>query len=63
MRTEQAATAVAALMLCPCCCTLEDLLAFERAHEADAPRVGGPPLTECRRCGFTFPSCLSSTGS
>lgn len=53
MRTEQATAA--ALVLCPCCCTLEDLLAFERAHEADAPRVGGPPLANCKRCGFTFP--------
>jgi hypothetical protein len=44
------------LMLCPCCCTLEDLHAFEHAHEADAPRVGGPPLAGCKRCGFIFPA-------
>jgi hypothetical protein len=53
MRNDR--VAVAAVVLCPCCCTVEDLLAFERAHEGDAPRVGGPPLVECRRCGLIFP--------
>lgn len=37
------------LMLCPNCCTVDDIL----AHDFDPKSIA--PLTGCKRCSFTFP--------
>jgi hypothetical protein len=37
------------LMLCPNCCTVDDILAYDCDPESIAPLAG------CERCSFTFP--------
>ena len=41
---------VPARMLCPSCCTIDDILAIEQATVA-----GALPQVACARCAFTFP--------
>ena len=37
-------------ILCPCCCTIDDILAI-----APAPAAGALAQAACARCAFTFP--------
>lgn len=37
------------LMLCPNCCTVDDILAYDSDPKSIAP------LARCERCSFTFP--------